>query len=366
MCLHTNDLVRTKLKISATPQYKILATRRCILCVVEGCGKYPASKADMCLSHLHACECIVEECDGISTHKSRMCDEHRQSYRKCSKCQEILLLTEFQPHNRTRYKKDGTAYVDNTYMSACIICTKERQSKISGEDRYANKNPFTVLINNAKTADSQKQSECDLTLNYVVNLYVIQGEKCYYCKNKLTLAIGDKTLSQISIDRVNRDVNHIIGNCVVSCLFCNYAKNGATLEDYLNFLQVLRNFSTFETIKGGYAGIPNELSMYSSIRARALRCDSNKLANPNVMTNEEIRQLMIDQGGKCAITGIPFLNLRIPYFPFKMSLDRIDNDNKNHSKDNCQLVCLAIQFGRNDKTIEEIKNYLEIIKHIQI
>lgn len=47
-----------------------------------------------------------------------------------------------------------------------------------------------------------------------------------------------------------------------------------------------------------------------------------------------------------------------------MSLDRIDNS-KLHTADNCQLVCMAIQFGRSDKTIEEVKNYINEIRNIK-
>ena len=46
-----------------------------------------------------------------------------------------------------------------------------------------------------------------------------------------------------------------------------------------------------------------------------------------------------------------------------MSLDRIDNS-KDHLIDNCQLVCLAIQYGRNNKTVEEVKAYIEKIRAI--
>jgi len=63
-------------------------------------------------------------------------------------------------------------------------------------------------------------------------------------------------------------------------------------------------------------------------------------------------------------TGIPFINAHISKFSFKMSLDRIDNS-KLHTADNCQLVCMAIQFGRSDKTIEEVKNYINEIRNIK-
>ena len=45
-----------------------------------------------------------------------------------------------------------------------------------------------------------------------------------------------------------------------------------------------------------------------------------------------------------------------------MSIDRINND-KGHPYENCRLVCLAIQLGKNNKSDEKIKKHLELMKN---
>lgn len=352
MCINTNNLVRARLKISATPKYKTLTSgKRKKLCVVEECEKGSIASADMCARHLHACECIIDECDQLSTKPSRMCDEHSQDYRKCTKCEEILPSNGFHHTTRKNIKKDGTETIRKGYHSVCKPCDLII-GRLSSKKRDKNRDQFMILLTNVTTIDRNNKCVCDLTLEYIKNLYLAQDKKCYYCSNILTLEKGDRTLSQISLDRVISSVNHIIGNCVVSCLFCNYAKSACSAEDFLNFLQILRDPSKIDSIKSNYAGIAGDPRICSTLRDKAVQRDKKLFKTLNVITSSEIRQLMIAQDYKCAITGIPFLNLKIPYFPFKMSLDRINNDDKNHSKDNCQLVCLAIQLGRNEKTIE--------------
>jgi hypothetical protein len=97
--------------------------------------------------------------------------------------------------------------------------------------------------------------------------------------------------------------------------------------------------------------------LYASCRSN----DKKKFGIENIITKEEIEDLIDEQDNKCAITGIPLINTAQKYFPFKPSVDRINND-KGHIKDNCQIVCLAIQYGKLQRTNQEIKDYIEEIK----
>lgn len=83
----------------------------------------------------------------------------------------------------------------------------------------------------------------------------------------------------------------------------------------------------------------------------------------NVISTAEIRELIERQNNCCAITGIQFINAHVNKFPFKMSLDRIVNGNELHTKDNCQLVCMAIQYDKSDKSNEEVIKYIEEIRN---
>ncbi len=48
---------------------------------------------------------------------------------------------------------------------------------------------------------------------------------------------------------------------------------------------------------------------------------------------------------------------KTPYFPFKPSVDRIDNS-KPHTSDNCILVCMAENYARNDMDQNEFIEWI--------
>jgi len=47
-----------------------------------------------------------------------------------------------------------------------------------------------------------------------------------------------------------------------------------------------------------------------------------------------------------------------------MSVDRVNND-KSHTADNCQLVCLAINYGKNDNTNDGAIEYIKKIRELK-
>ncbi|ARF11689.1 hypothetical protein Klosneuvirus_2_125 [Klosneuvirus KNV1] len=82
----------------------------------------------------------------------------------------------------------------------------------------------------------------------------------------------------------------------------------------------------------------------------------------DTITLTQIKDLLKKQNNKCAISGIDFINSDVDRFPFRMSVDRIDSS-KGHTPENCQLICMAIQFGKsnksNDETIKYVKEIME-------
>jgi hypothetical protein len=64
-----------------------------------------------------------------------------------------------------------------------------------------------------------------------------------------------------------------------------------------------------------------------------------------------LSQLWESQGGKCAISGYPMTYSESNLFG--VSIDRIDCQ-KGYTQDNVQLVCQAINFGKNKYTNNEM------------
>ena len=79
------------------------------------------------------------------------------------------------------------------------------------------------------------------------------------------------------------------------------------------------------------------------------RADANKLTF--TISLQFVRNLLNAQGGRCAVTGIPFTlksngkNWRRE--PYRPSLDRIDSA-RGYEPDNCRIVCVAVNTALNE------------------
>lgn len=102
----------------------------------------------------------------------------------------------------------------------------------------------------------------------------------------------------------------------------------------------------------------------SNLRSKAAAYDRRHFSSDAMtITTDEIKAMLIAQDMKCSLTGIPFQQIiGTRYFPYRASLDRIDNS-QGHTKENSQIVLLAINLGKNTCDNEKLKAYVEAIQH---
>ena len=212
-------------------------------------------------------------------------------------------------------------------------------------------------IRRCRNEDKNKKRSMDITQEYLIDLYN-SNNKCYYCNIELDIIIGSKNPNQISCDRLDSSKGHLKDNIVLSCMFCNYAKNISNYTDYHNFINKLI-FKEYQ--------VDHDSSKYNNLYASNMlkslksQCEHDKINCE--MTLQDVKDLFTQQNGKSALTGIEMYPSKIPYYPFQPSLDRIDN-NKPHTKDNLHMVCLSENMGRNSMTIEEFQDYIQQLKNI--
>jgi hypothetical protein len=57
---------------------------------------------------------------------------------------------------------------------------------------------------------------------------------CYYCKNKVIILYDIvRESNQWTLDRINNDIGHNSGNCIISCLSCNLKRRRINADSYL-------------------------------------------------------------------------------------------------------------------------------------
>ena len=80
---------------------------------------------------------------------------------------------------------------------------------------------FAQLID-LKRKDRVIQRECNLDIEYIMDLLIQQGGCCIYCDIKMTHKVGN--LRAISIDRIDSTKGHVRGNVQLTCQFDNLGK----------------------------------------------------------------------------------------------------------------------------------------------
>jgi hypothetical protein len=217
------------------------------------------------------------------------------------------------------------------------------------------------IIKSCKEVDKYKNFDNNMALDHIEELLKNQNNKCYYCNLNLDIIRGENNLSQISLDRLDNSKGHIIGNCVLSCLFCNHCKNDSDENDFKYFIEAITKNKITKKMESVFKNYENNEKIIDYIMSSSYHYDKKKDKNAIIIKGNEIKKILQNQNGCCAITGLPFYNKKKYKFPFKMSLDRIDGS-KLHTYDNCQLILLGIQYGKHDKTNEEVKKYIEEIR----
>ncbi len=183
-----------------------------------------------------------------------------------------------------------------------------------------------------------------------------QNSKCIYCSHDLEITCGNKTLAQVSIDRKDSSKIYSKDNICISCLFCNLAKNDMDESIYKNFIASLRG-QTYD-----FDHIENKNILSKKVGDSRVFDKKKNFNLDDTITTNQAKELLIKQNNRCAMSGLEFINSKGSRSPWKVSIDRIDN-NKGHTLENSQLILISINYGKsintNDDTIKYVKEIME-------
>jgi hypothetical protein len=107
--------------------------------------------------------------------------------------------------------------------------------------------PFRIFLNVCRTRSKKNNSYCDLDIEYLLNLWKSQNERCPYTglvmilPSSTTSFSKDKSLKKVSLDRIDSSKGYIKGNVEFVTQFINLAKNNYSKTDVVNIINEIKN-----------------------------------------------------------------------------------------------------------------------------
>jgi hypothetical protein len=195
-----------------------------------------------------------------------------------------------------------------------------------------------------KSCKSDRERKIDvsniISKQDIAELFQQQQGRCYYCGIDVSLIAGTRHADNISIDRIHNTLYHCKDNVVMTCLFCNFAKNDTEFALFVKGYEIIITGSEDHL---PHAQIPN---WFHYIRTNSVK--NAKL--PNV-DPEVVVEIVERQNNRCAMSHRKFCFCAVRFCPLRPSLDRIDN-NEGYEIDNVQFVCMCLNFGRENTSFE--------------
>lgn len=187
----------------------------------------------------------------------------------CSKCKEVKVLIEFK---KDKHKSSG-------YSSTCKHCARKatqvwqqknveyrrnydkayatankEQIRIKNKRRYQNltlDQKFEMLI---KTAQKRTKFKCFISADYLKEVWQKQEGRCAY--TKLPLTADANQLTTMSLDRIDSDVDYVIGNVQLVCVAVNRMKSDFLEKDFIGLCNLITQNNTAPDYPTELARIP--------------------------------------------------------------------------------------------------------------
>lgn len=117
-------------------------------------------------------------------------------------------------------------------VNFCKKCNNEKSEKSA----------LLILYNQYKKGSIKRGYKFDLTLN---EFNKIIKQNCYYCGSEPKQKYHKKGMRYSviynGIDRQDNNIGYILGNCVPCCKFCNLAKSRFNLDEFIEWIESLKN-----------------------------------------------------------------------------------------------------------------------------
>ena len=263
-------------------------------------------------------------------------------------------------HRRIDYLEK---YANSSYSCGCS--KKENfTGKHSGNFKGVGDIPACFFHRIKKNA-STKHLMCDITLNYIWNLFLQQNRKCAISNTELYFHSPSLQKNNLyttaSLDRIDSNKGYTEGNVQWVHKDVNQMKWNFTITQFIHYCHTITNRNTIQT-QPNYSYLSN-LKIPGSCLHK-YRYNAQKRNFVFNLSHEELKQIFIKQNGICIYTkqNLEFANVtqKKKGKICTASLDRI-NSTQNYTLNNIQWIHKDINNMKWDLPEYDFLNWCKII-----
>jgi len=171
-------------------------------------------------------------------------NKFRNGFEKVSNCKDCncVLTKDNIVKNSRLYNKCHSCYLQNR---------KERRSKpeikLQAKEYsliFREKNWYKVLLTRLK----RRTKDTDINSDFILELWEKQNGLCYWFNIPMTITSKKKFPSKPSVDRLDNSKPYSKDNCVLCCYSANIGRNENNTEDWLDFINTIKNTFKNENI----------------------------------------------------------------------------------------------------------------------
>lgn len=150
----------------------------------------------------------------------------------CFRCKKTLEISEF------RIIKNRTYPYCN---SMCRACDNLRTTKFKKNKSETIEGKAYFLFSNIKRRCFDKDLECEIDENYIIDLYKKQNGLCYYTGVEMQLSSNDKSENRknVSVDRIDSSKGYLKSNVVLCCWVVNNIKQDLSVYELKKWCKLI-------------------------------------------------------------------------------------------------------------------------------
>ena len=142
------------------------------------------------------------------------------AYKSCKRCRDYSNMRYKCTHNKSKYKC--------LECNGSSMCTHGKEKQ---KCRMCCDSPIhTIIINmlSGSRVQDEKHNRYNpdnfITYDHVYGLIIQCDNKCFYCIQPIQYILYNECLA--TIERLDNNIGHDVGNCVMACRSCNYRRVG--------------------------------------------------------------------------------------------------------------------------------------------